>query len=41
MPHSRLPLGLLSLLLAGPAALAVDSPAPSFAKDVRPLLDAK
>ena len=41
MPHSRLLLTILSFLLAGPAALAADTLAPSFAKDVRPLLEAK
>ena len=40
VPRSRLPVRLHSPLLVGSAALAADTPAPSFAKTVRQLLEA-
>src|SRR5262245_50464921 len=41
MCRTRSPVWLLSLLRVGGSALAADPPAPSFEKDVRPILDAK
>src|SRR5262245_54448695 len=41
MCRTRSPVWLLSLLLMSGSALAADPPAPSFEKDVRPILDAK